>query len=57
MSGTQKLPDDQPLDLSAVAGEPPDESTQAEQDPVGGDQPDTGDTVPPDNAQSPPTAR
>ena len=52
-----QTPDDQPLDLSAVAGEAPVRSTRAEHEVVDGDQPDTGDTVPPDNAQSPPTAR
>ena len=57
MTATQPPPDEQPLDLTAVASEAPEKSARAEREAVGGDPPDTGDTVPPDNAQSPPPAR
>jgi hypothetical protein len=56
MSATQP-PNDQPPDLTAVASESPEESTRAEHEVAVADEPDTADTVPPDNAQSPPTAR
>ena len=38
-------------DLAEVASESPRESTEAEKEAVGPDEPDVGDTVPPDDAQ------
>jgi hypothetical protein len=45
--------DQQSPSLAATAAEDPQESVAAERDAVG-DSPDTGDLVPPDNAQSAP---
>ena len=48
MSRTSERPE---TELSDVAAESPEESTEAEKQVVGPDEPDVGGTVPPDNAQ------
>jgi hypothetical protein len=48
----QRPEDQTEIDLTEVATESPEESTSAERELVGEDQPDVGDTVSPDQAQS-----